>query len=159
MSTGVVPDLSAVRDAIKTKQPFCTGTLPLSDNVGQLFFLIDGGEGYENPSNPCGSSDVFSHLFFFSDSAQSIDLANVDDLKLQTLVGACERAAFGLDNKDVLDESYRKAWKMDSSNFLTRLDVVSAGIIDHVCAKLMQGSAERRVRSEMYKLNVYGERD
>ena len=98
-------------------------------------------------------------LIFFLDSAQCIDLANANDLKLQTLVGACERAAFGLDNKDVLDETYRKAWKMESSNFLTRLDVVSAGIIDHVCAKLMQGNTERRVRSEIYKLNVYGERD
>ena len=98
-------------------------------------------------------------LIFFFDSAQSIDLANANDLKLQTLVGACERAAFGLDNRDVLDETYRKAWKMDSSNFLTRLDIVSAGIIDHVYAKLMQGNTERRVRSEIYKLNVYGERD
>ena len=99
------------------------------------------------------------NVILFFDSAQSIDLANANGLKLQTLIGACERAAFGLDNRDVLDETYRKAWKMDSSNFLTRLDVVSAGIIDHVCAKLMQGNTERRVRSEIYKLNVYGERD
>ena len=98
-------------------------------------------------------------ILSFFDSAQCIDLANANDLKLQTLVGACERAAFGLDNRDVLDETYRKAWKMDSSNFLTRLDIVSAGIIDHVCAKLMQGNTERRVRSEIYKLNVYGERE
>lgn len=131
MST-VLSELSAVRDAIKKEQPFCTSTYPLTDNGGQLFFLTDGGEG-----------------------AQYIDLANADDLKLQTLVGACERAAFGLDNKDVLDETYRKAWKMDSSNFLTRLDVVNAGIMDHVCAKLVQNT-ERKVRSEIYKLNVYG---
>ena len=39
-----------------------------------------------------------------------MNLATADDLKLQTLVGACERAVFGLDNGEVLDETYRKAW-------------------------------------------------
>ena len=76
---------------------------------------------------------IFS--FFFGIS-QSIDLASVDDLKLRALVGACERAAFSLDIRDVLDEAYRQAWKMDSSIFSTRqlrqVDVVNTGIMDFV---------------------------
>ena len=87
-----------------------------------------------------------------------MDLANANDPQLHTLVGACERASFGLDNKDVLDETYRKAWKMDSSRFSTRFDIVNTGILDHVYAKLAPGCPDK-IRPELYKLNVYGEGD
>lgn len=85
-----------------------------------------------------------------------MDLANANDPKLHTLVGACERASFGLDKKDILDETYRKAWKMDSSRFSTSFDIVNTGILDHVYAKLTPGSPDM-IRPELYKLNAYGE--
>ena len=38
-------DLAAVRNAISKKQPFITGTHPLADNSGLLFFRTGGGTG------------------------------------------------------------------------------------------------------------------
>ena len=43
MMSEVFPELSAVRDAISKNQPFCTGTFPLTDNSGRLFFLGSDG--------------------------------------------------------------------------------------------------------------------
>ncbi|EDR10243.1 uncharacterized protein LACBIDRAFT_325147 [Laccaria bicolor S238N-H82] len=126
-------DLAAVRNAISKKQPFITGTHPLTDNSGLFFFRTGGGTG-----------------------AHCIDLANADDASLQVLLEACQPAPFGIDNKDVLDETYRKAWKMDNSNFATRLDVVNTGILDCIRSMLMQGNKNKKIRPEMYKLNVYG---
>lgn len=126
-------DLAAVRNAISKKQPFVTGTHPLTDNSGLFFFRTGGGTG-----------------------ARCIDLANADDASLQVLLEACQPAPFGVDNKDVLDETYRRAWKMDNANFATRLDVVNTGILESIRSMLMQGNENKKFRPEMYKLNVYG---
>ena len=98
-------------------------------------------------------------VLIFVNRAHCIDFANADDASLQVLLEACQPAPFGVDNKDVLDESYRKAWKMDNSNFATRLDVVNTGILECIRSMLMQGNENKKIRPEMYKLNVYGEFD
>ena len=98
-------------------------------------------------------------VLIFVNRAHCIDLANTDDASLQVLLEACQPAPFGVDNKDVLDETYRKAWKMDNSNFATRLDVVNTGILECIRSMLMQGNENKKIRPEMYKLNVYGEFD
>ena len=98
-------------------------------------------------------------VLIFDDRAHCVDLANADDASLQVLLEACQPAPFGVDNKDVLDETYRKAWKMDNSNFATRLDVVNTGILECIRSMLMQGNENKKIRPEMYKLNVYGEFD
>ncbi|KAG5644907.1 hypothetical protein DXG03_007459 [Asterophora parasitica] len=86
-----------------------------------------------------------------------IDLARATEAELEALTEACEPATFGLDKEDVLDESYRKAGKMDSDNFLTRFDVNSFRIVDYVHEQLMNAADEGSViRAELYKLNVYG---
>lgn len=54
-----------------------------------------------------------------------MDLADVNDAKLQALLDACDRAP-------VLDGTSPKAWKMDASKFSPRLDIVYAGIVEHV---------------------------
>ncbi|EDR00473.1 uncharacterized protein LACBIDRAFT_313386 [Laccaria bicolor S238N-H82] len=126
-------DLAAVRNAISKKQPFVTGTHPLTDNAGLFFFRTGRGTG-----------------------AHCIDFANADDASLQVLLEACQPAPFGVDNKDVLDETYRKAWKMDNANFATRLDVVNTGILESIRSMLMQGNENKKIRLEMYKLNIYG---
>ena len=48
---------------------------------------------------------------------------------------------------------------MDNSNFATRLDVVNTGILESIRSMLMQGNENKKIRPEMYKLNVYGEFD
>lgn len=131
--TLLVHEIAAVREAISKEKPFCTGTYPLTNNAG-LFFFRKG------------------------DAAGWVDLANASDEKLQALLEACEPAPFGVNNKDVLDDTYRKAWKMDNSNFSTRLDVVDTGIVEHVRSKLVDvgHGGQKKIRPELYKLNIYG---
>ena len=77
---------------------------------------------------------------------------------LQRLAETCQPSTFGLDQKDVFDETYRKAGKMDTSEFVLRLDVVQSGLLSIVCSSLLSGDRSRRsVTAELYKLNVYGE--
>ncbi len=57
------------------------------------------------------------------------------------------------------DETYRKALKMDSTQFCTTFNPYSLGIIHTVESMLLpavdgQMSAGRSVRAELYKLNV-----
>lgn len=55
------------------------------------------------------------------------------------------------------DESYRKAVKMDASNFSVQLDLAGSGLIRTIEDQLLQGETESmRIRAEPYKLNVYG---
>ncbi|KZP24472.1 hypothetical protein FIBSPDRAFT_951223 [Athelia psychrophila] len=89
-----------------------------------------------------------------SDDARHIDLSKATSAQLQGLADACQPATFGLDKQDVLDESYRKAGKMDTSNFSSKFDIERSGIIDHVRDGLVPGQGD--VRVELYKLNVYG---
>ena len=61
-------------------------------------------------------------------------------------------------DQDVLDETYRKAGKLDASDFSPKLDVRGRGIVDKICSFLLEGyTAQRGVVAELYKLNVYGQ--
>jgi hypothetical protein len=54
-------------------------------------------------------------------SRRYIDFANTSFSELEQLAQVCEPASFGVNDKDVLDETYRKAGKMDSELFSTPL--------------------------------------
>lgn len=57
----------------------------------------------------------------------------------------------------MLDESYRKAGKLDRENFATNFDPMRAGLLSVVAEKLLEGRSTRmRITPELYKLNVYG---
>jgi hypothetical protein len=81
-----------------------------------------------------------------------IDLSQASELELVNLSNACEPATFGVNQKDVLDESYRKARKLEVANFATTFDLRSSGIMDVVRAVLLEGHDS--VEAELYKLNV-----
>ncbi|KAJ6569374.1 hypothetical protein B0H19DRAFT_1209372 [Mycena capillaripes] len=73
------------------------------------------------------------------------------------LATACQQATFGVNQTDVLDESYRKAGKMDLTKFATRLDIVTSGLLDTITPNILDGhNSDKVLRAEMYKLNVYG---
>ncbi|KIK04087.1 hypothetical protein K443DRAFT_121150 [Laccaria amethystina LaAM-08-1] len=120
MST-ILDSIAAVREAISNKKPFCTGTYPLSENAGLLFFR--------------GEKD---------DVAGWIDLSNPTTPKLQALLEACDPVL-----KD--NDAHPKAWKLDNPNFSTRFDVLDAGIVEHVRSKLAKGGFVplERVRAEL----------
>ena len=86
-----------------------------------------------------------------------IDFNDTDDEQLKHLSETCDKATFGLNKEDVLDESYRKAGKLDSSNICTKLDPERSGLINIIRYNLLQGNASTKpIKAELYKLNVYG---
>ncbi|KAH6915407.1 hypothetical protein BKA70DRAFT_1258866 [Coprinopsis sp. MPI-PUGE-AT-0042] len=89
-----------------------------------------------------------------------LDFARPDGVSnsdLEALVRACAPATFGLGDKDVLDEQYRKAWKLDASKFATQLDVVRSGVVSVVTDALLTYKAKATdLEAHLDKMNVYG---
>ncbi len=73
------------------------------------------------------------------------------------LAAQCQPATFGRNDEDVLDETYRKAGKLDVEQFMLAFDAERAGLIDVVRTCLFPGEEEtKHIKAELYKLNVYG---
>ncbi|KAF7291179.1 C2H2-type domain-containing protein [Mycena indigotica] len=153
--------LEILRKSLKDAVPYTCGMHPVSKEQLGLYFSTDGGDG-----------------------ARYIDFASLkDDAPLEALAAACDKATFGSDSGDVFDETYRKAGKLDTDKFSTRIDIVSSGLLDAVAQDLLVEfpkifaakvggkvdeqaepnpevahplTPERVLRAEMYKLNVYG---
>jgi len=85
-----------------------------------------------------------------------IDIINATEPQLAALAAACQPASFGLAKKDVVDESYRKALKMDSSEFATQFSPLSSGIMEDIRKALFGSRTTESIKVELYKLNVYG---
>ena len=76
---------------------------------------------------------------------------------LEHLEATCDPATFGVDSRDVLDESYRKAKKLNSQYFAFSLDIERAGLLEAIRMGLFSGRDEKKaIHAELYKLNVYG---
>jgi hypothetical protein len=85
-------------------------------------------------------------------------LQNASEAQLELLANACTPATFGADNKDVMDLSYRKAGKMDVTDFISRFDPERLGLSEFVRGQLLEGDQDsKELRTELYKLNVYGQ--
>ena len=78
--------------------------------------------------------------------------------QLEALLRACQPATFGRGGEDILDETYRKALKLDSSVFSSDLCPYELGIVGTVAELLMpskyMAGGTRGVKAELYKLNV-----
>ncbi|KAF5871910.1 uncharacterized protein Bfra_008936 [Botrytis fragariae] len=84
---------------------------------------------------------------------------------MEALLQTCVPASFGLGGKDVLGETYRKAGKLDRSQFSIDFHPHDYGILDVVAQTLQQNvfqpdilwnrSNHRGVLAELYKLNIY----
>ena len=62
-----------------------------------------------------------------------------------------------MNNESVLDETYRRAGKLDSEYFSAKFDPASSGLIEKLREVLLVGHDEEvTIRAELYKLNVYG---
>jgi hypothetical protein len=80
--------------------------------------------------------------------------AAYDSAELQQLVQACSPASFGRNGKDVHDPSYRKAGKLDTTDFATTFCPYESGIID-VVNQVLVTNPRWGTRAELYKLNMY----
>ena len=87
-----------------------------------------------------------------------IDLSNASEVELEHLSAACQPATFGVNQEDVLDESYRKAGKMDVTDFSPKFNLADSSLMDVVRSELLEGhESNKAIKTELYKLNVYGE--
>ena len=72
-------------------------------------------------------------------------------------MSACEPATFGRSGEDVMDESYRKAGKLDVSRFATPFVPERTDLVRIVPEFLLEGEDNKTaVEMELYKLNIYG---
>ncbi|KAF8173872.1 hypothetical protein K438DRAFT_1683094 [Mycena galopus ATCC 62051] len=78
--------------------------------------------------------------------------------ELDTLSEACQKATFGRNQEDVLDETYRKAGQMSAKDFTISFNLEKSGILADVHTQLLEGFGHsgKRIEVELYKLNVYG---
>ncbi|KAI1954612.1 hypothetical protein LOZ59_004814 [Ophidiomyces ophidiicola] len=91
------------------------------------------------------------------------DNSRSDYTSFQMLVDTCTPATFGLGQQDVLDPSYRHAGKLDVDRFCSTFHPADFGILESIeqtllpnISSTLQNQLEfRRVKAELYKLNVY----
>ncbi|KAJ7142874.1 hypothetical protein C8R44DRAFT_866152 [Mycena epipterygia] len=128
--------LQVLRDSSQVPVPYTGGVHPVKPEDLVVYYGVEGEK-----------------------SASRIDLGRATEENLAELASACEQATFGVDQTDVLDESYRKAGKLDLTEFAARLDVVASGLVDAITPDILQGQdadGRKALRAEMYKLNVNG---
>ncbi|KAG9308531.1 hypothetical protein JVU11DRAFT_11875 [Chiua virens] len=129
MSNDSETKVKALREILTERDPFCRGVCSVPEHQLLLYY---------------GQRTDLHRL----------DLAHATTEELEALSQACEPATFGLNNKDVLDETYRKAGKLDLDEFATLFDPRSLGIHDVIERDLL--ATDQAVEFELYKLNVYG---
>lgn len=86
----------------------------------------------------------------------SLDDMSKEPSPVAKLVASTQPASFGFQGQDVIDESYRKASKLDTSAFSTNFCPYESGIIDTIGQALLPevSSSSQSIRAELYKLNV-----
>lgn len=114
-----------------------------------LRFDVGDGPGQSRVSFPMPQDEELSHSM------------------LETLLNACQPATFGLGGRDILDENYRKAAKLDSTAFSTNFHPQDCGVIESIQQILLPstiaggqriGFGPQGIRTELYKLNVRSSR-
>lgn len=140
--------LQSLGDALSQKPPYCSGTVQVPADQWTLFYGTEGNAQY-----------VF-HLSNLSSSNQKLNIIVASIfLGLRSRTRACDPTTFGVNQKDVSDESYRKAGKLDIENFASKFKLEKSGIMTVIRAALLEGhDSNRPIEAELYKLNVYGER-
>jgi hypothetical protein len=91
-----------------------------------------------------------------TDQIEKIVLPTTDPSLVQRLIKSTQLASFGLKGEDVIDESYRKASKLDPYAFSTTFCPYEVGIIDILGQTLLPlpQTKSQGIRAEFYKLNV-----
>ncbi|RXW24088.1 hypothetical protein EST38_g1746 [Candolleomyces aberdarensis] len=105
---------------------------------------------------------LFKQMYFRNGQSSDASVINfadnsLGDADIAKLVEASQRATFGRGGEDVFDESYRKAWKMDNSQFAPQFDVIHSGVMDIIHEQLLHyEKGGVKLDPRLYKLNVYG---
>ncbi|KAF9063492.1 hypothetical protein BDP27DRAFT_1335043 [Rhodocollybia butyracea] len=112
-------------------------------------------------SGTCKVPSEFCKLYYCESAdsvqAKSLNTANATEGQLASLISVCEAASFGRGTETVLDESYRKALKLDLSQFSTPFDLASTPILRRIQQDLVDidTTLRRNIRTGPYKLNIH----
>lgn len=126
----------------KTKDVFAIGgTIDLNQTIISVVIRWDSGVKGSSfkVSLPVGSDAASSNAF-------------------HQMLKDCQPATFGKGSEEVLDEAYRKAGKLDVTEFCTDFNLANHAVMNTVtqalvCSALV-GDELNGVRAELYKLNV-----
>ena len=156
--------MEAVQGYQATANYSCGGTIPISTS------LSEDGPAYGSSKRPISAPSVVIRFDNASGGVGKVEFPLVESLEqedaLKELLEACTPATFGSGGKDVLDESYRKAGKLDRSGFSTDFHPHDYGIVDAIKQTLLPGINRPRLEggnvdeehwgvcAELYKLNV-----
>lgn len=130
----------------------------LVKEVDQAVFAIGGSVDIVPPSDTA----IQQPLTLRWDSGEkshgrSVSLPVNDDTSSQEafeqLLESCQPATYGIGSKEVLDETYRKAGKLDPAKFSTSFSPHEHGLMDTISQALVHTSY-RGLRAELYNLNV-----
>ena len=102
--------LTPLRESIVDKPPYTSGTLRLPNSCFSLFYKTTKDT---NNARYDGRQLHLKGIESFFSSYRHINLASATHDELEQLTQACVPATFGVNEKDVLDETYRKAGKLD----------------------------------------------
>lgn len=91
----------------------------------------------------------------------TLPCTDADRPNFEQLLKDCQPATFGRGGQDVMDESYRKAGKLDVTAFCSNFNPYALGIIDTAAQALTPNLAQQTnqthgLRAELYKLNASG---
>ena len=143
--------IESLKQSIPEKPPFCSGTLPVSAEDLLLFY----GKG--TVARYVSSYRRHSYATHTFSLPRRLDFTKATDADVQHLSETCDVASFGVNHEDVVDETYRKAGKLDSEFFAVKFSLESSGLSQIIRDSLLEGSqAKLPVRAEPYKINVYG---
>ena len=85
-------------------------------------------------------------------SLSEIKLPGATETDLSKLIKASSIASFGKGTEQVIDTSYRNAFKLDNDDFMTSFHLSSTTIMNEIESLMLPN---RCIRAEMHKLNIY----
>ncbi|KAL2277142.1 hypothetical protein FJTKL_00157 [Diaporthe vaccinii] len=135
----------------------CGGTIPVT-TPGQTF--VSGNKQISSTSEPVTIRwDPATPGTPASQVKLVLPIVPNSQGNVEKLINDLEPASFGYHGKDVFDETYRKALKMDTNKFASTFNPYECGIMDGIAQVVLPSTPEsdlrRGVRAELYKLNVY----
>lgn len=151
---------AAVNGHAATATFACGGSIPVVDRAAAP--TIDPGK-----NAICAPVKLRCDFALLHDNAsitfpQDSDECRFSD-KLMALLKRCEPATFGVGGRDVLDQGYRKASKLDPTCFSTNFHPHDCAILNSIQQILLpstvRGGLElavgpQAIKAELYKLNV-----
>ena len=114
---------TSLRESIIDKPPCISGTLPLPVSCFSLLNKsAKDGLAARLAEDTLNLSSVKERLFRLTICHRYINLANATPDQLEKLTQACKPVSFGPKQEHVLDDTYRKARKMDPGCFASQLN-------------------------------------